>query len=225
LAAAIDISKERRDRLGRWKPNESDEYTRNAKQIIFGVQLEIAQRIKAANGKDVFGEKELVKDLVDYCNQKGLHPDEVAAMEQRLEEEMDLLGGLSTPPGWNRAEELMEAGAAVAVKSGDEEEAEEAGVPALSAGVFVVSQTKAGKDLTLHCVGRCWRVPGVHYCRFVEIDRTEMETVHSEQRVFNRVCSDCYPKGLREETQGNASSASSSASSGSSSDEDVSGAR
>ncbi len=203
LAAAIDISKSRRDRLGRWLPKESDEYTRNTKAIVLAVQKEVAVKIRTAKGVDTFGEVHVLTELATFCESRHMSQSAIDAMLARLAvapPEADLAGGsdagIFTPIPVD-----MDPGSGSDDGFGPVPETDEVfiPVPQLSDGVYVASQCRAGKDLTLHCVGKCWRIPGVHYARYVELDSTEIAQVNSNEKVFNRVCSDCFPKGLKPE--------------------------
>ena len=42
---------------------------------------------------------------------------------------------------------------------------------------------------TLHKGGECHRVPGLHYGRFIEFDEQPADDV------YQRLCSDCFPRG------------------------------
>ena len=58
----------------------------------------------------------------------------------------------------------------------------------LPAGQLIVSVDKAGSSMTLHRLGACWRIPGVHYrkYRIVELDGVEEECC-------DNLCKDCWP--------------------------------
>ena len=65
--------------------------------------------------------------------------------------------------------------------------------PSLPPGQITVSQMKNGKGNTLHQVGRCWRVPGVHYMDFRLLSVSDLTTVPKDLN-YQRVCRDCFPR-------------------------------
>ena len=71
-------------------------------------------------------------------------------------------------------------------------ENEDSNPAGLEVGTFVVSHRACGKARTLHRIGRCWRMPGVHYSKFTVLkDLDSIEDVSLGQ--FERICKDCYP--------------------------------
>ena len=80
----------------------------------------------------------------------------------------------------------------------------------LETGTRVISISAEGKDRTLHSVGKCWRVPGLHFARYAVLGTDEVGE-------FSRLCKDCYPAGI-ESSSNEADSESDSSDSSSSSD-------
>jgi hypothetical protein len=79
---------------------------------------------------------------------------------------------------------------------------------AIETGQFVVSVDKGGVSRTLHKTGRCWRVPGVHYLRFITLDEDE-----EKQGMYSKVCRDCFPRESADASSNSDSSSSDSSSS------------
>jgi len=71
-AAAMNVSKYRRDFLGRWKPEESDVYVRTAKKIVIGVQVEVAVKLRTAGCQDLVAEDTVLEELERFCNSRGM---------------------------------------------------------------------------------------------------------------------------------------------------------
>ena len=58
-------------------------------------------------------------------------------------------------------------------------------------GRFFLSVVGSAKRKTLHKGGECHRIPGVHYRHFVDCG------ADSPQRdSYDRLCKDCFPRGL-----------------------------
>ena len=102
-------------------------------------------------------------------------------------------------------------------EAGDADELNPAG---LDPGTFVVSHTEKGKCRTLHCVGRCFRKPGVHYAHFEVQDAAEtLEAVNID--LYERVCKCCYPPAAAASGSADTSSEESSSGSDSSDSDDL----
>ena len=74
----------------------------------------------------------------------------------------------------------------------------------------MVSLDKSGLLQTLHKTGKCWRVPGVHFVRFRDLDEGE-----EREGKFRRICFDCSPDGKIEVSFEKVSSSSDSSDSSS----------
>ena len=85
-------------------------------------------------------------------------------------------------------------------------------------GQWVVSKEKRGRVRTLHKVGLCWRIPGVHYSSYELVSADEIRDAGPNG--FGKTCKDCF-KGLESKSSKRPAaqaSQNSSSSSGSSSD-------
>jgi len=78
------------------------------------------------------------------------------------------------------------------------------------AGLWIVSQSGTGAHETLHQISKCWRVPGIHYKRYVILDDGELDgpVLVGRDKLYNRVCADCFPKGLEGTAESSESSTS-----------------
>jgi hypothetical protein len=81
---------------------------------------------------------------------------------------------------------------------------EEAAAPLLSKGKLAVSLDITGRYQTIHRIGECWRVPGIHYSRFTVLDESELAGA------YDKVCSECFPRPEDAESSEDESSSSSS---------------
>ena len=209
----MGLSKEDRDYLGRWQAKESDEYNRLSSEIVTQIQGNVARYIRDSRGSLDCWEDRLLKDLGEYCLERGVSDEDIEVMKNRLRENRELDKYRDAPFDERNVDELP-------VNSDSDHEALQARVPGpglLSRDVWVISQTRGGASETLHQVGHCWRVPGVHFVHFHVLDSREEVMTNldkdSGKRMYNRVCRDCFPKGLSagvdSETDSNSSSSES----------------
>ena len=71
----------------------------------------------------------------------------------------------------------------------------------LRAGAWVVSLARGGGTQTLHRVGSCWRVPGLHFSRFEVLEESQVLSADPKfDCPFSKICSDCFPKGIEGNT-------------------------
>jgi hypothetical protein len=189
-AKACGFQKEDRDRLGRWRPSESEEYIRTSKQTVTKIQKEVASTIKGAVGMDRLDEHETLEKLGEWLKEKGCTEDEVKEQLSVLNLWGDL-GNILVPA----------------------DVVEEEPVEMVGKGQLVVSLERGTRPQTLHCVGRCWRQPGIHFARYIILDREEI--LKPDPRVmvpYDRVCRDCYRDGKIVLSEGEEESSSDSSS-------------
>ena len=206
-AACVKISKDRRDYIGRWKPSESDEYVRTSREIVWGIQQEVATAIRNGGLDDVCFEDGVLTELADYCRELGVVEEEILNMGERLVAARGLLPQSAfSRPVLKVSQEVVEApednprgsvAPEVHLELHDQE-------VVLSEGCWAVSCKSSGAAETLHQIGRCWRRPGVHYRRFVILDDGEIQENKNvkDARLYSRICSDCFPRGLQQELDG-----------------------
>ena len=203
-AAALGFGKEDRNNVGRWCPEESDEYVRNAARVIARIQEAVAVKMRSILKADTFHEKDLFKQFTTFCLERGLDHAEIEVMiadlthsgfEGKLDDvESDLEGTVTEIPLLPENFDPMEQIDVTDTKADLED------------GQLVVSLSKAGDAMTLHRLGGCWRIPGIHYRRFEAVAEGELD-----KSVYNTLCKDCWPKkSVVEEDKASSSEHSSS---------------
>ena len=190
----LGVIKEDRDRLGRWKPSESDEYVRSSRDIVLKTQKLVADSIKKDFDVDVVGESSTFDVLSVWLKDNGVSEELSQLQIRRLS--------------------LSSGGEAVSAEVVQDfpSDIEEEPLEQVGNGQLVVSLERGRNPQTLHCVGRCWRVPGLHYKSYMFIDKEEATNPDPRYMVpFDRICKDCYPSGvvMGSETVADGSSSSS----------------
>ena len=218
--AATGELKEDIDRAGRWRPEESAEYVRVSKQIVCRSQSRLADKIRSSKGADVCLENDLIRDLGVYCKAHGAAGEDIEEMIHRIREVRALCTGGEALAGELGAPPLDDCPPAVAgvidlddERSLDDLIADVQEIEEIGEGQFVVSTQENGKLQTLHRTGSCWRIPGLHYARYIVLDEGE-----EREGKFDKLCIDRFPKSknskeLTVETTSESDSSSSSSSS------------
>ena len=191
--------------MGRWRPLESDEYIRNQIGICDKIQKAVALSLKTKDticSSDAFTLEEIERE----CLKRGIEARAVADMCQAIlaastfhdplarsgdAEEVALAQGLVdglVDDGWPRDDR--------SVSSGSHQSEKEAGPAVLSAGSWVVNDSRK----TLHRIGSCWRQPGVHFKRFTILDPCEVADPHATSDLYSRLCCDCFPRPAEADT-------------------------
>jgi hypothetical protein len=209
-AAALSFPKQDRDYLGRWKPMESDEYLRNVSEVVGRIQAAVATKLRTRWSGNELHEDPLRRELKIYSLVRGYEETEVELMLEKIthkgfcsgevvelseDEEAEVFSGsLPFPADFDPA---------APVDLGDSK-------AQLPEGQLVLSLDGGGKSRTLHKVGACWRIPGIHFRRFREV-----QSVEDVEAGCGSLCKDCWPA---EDIEAMNSEASDSASSVDSSD-------
>lgn len=212
-AAALQYTKEERNYLGRWCPSESDEYVRNAEAISCRIQGAVATRMRSKFTTDVFHESPLLRELAQYCIARGYEEEEVELMTTSLlQKGFELPGiGVSGGEGDDVSCENPESFPEDFDPTLDVDLLEtQADFPL---GQLIVSIDKAGTAMTLHRLGACWRIPGVHYRTYMAVEEDG-----NEEGCCNNLCKECWPHKLVSKLAIDMTSESSSSSSSSDSD-------
>lgn len=198
------VSKEDCDLLGRWSAQESTEYFRASKKVILRVQHMIAMNFRSSGTVDVFGERLLLDGFSEFLKSRNVSRLDIREQCMRLEscrkdpkviddanvllyrDHAALLLGIHNPvlPEVQIVPQSPEITSPVSVP-------EEPEPQVLSHGSYVLSLNSKGLSKTLHRVGSCWRMPGLHYVRFEIIEDDEIPTLKSTVHI----CFDCFPKG------------------------------
>ena len=184
-AKTLGVSKEDRDRLGRWRPSESEEYVRTSKTIVLRVHTQLAETVRKSPGVDRVGEHETLENLGKWLTEQGLTAEEVKAQVEKLK-------------FWGKYGTGAVPVPAVGNLDGDgfKSDSDDDAPNKLGEGQLVVSLEKGNRPQTLHCVGKCWRIPGIHYARYIILDKDELVNPNPRFTApYDKICHDCYPDG------------------------------
>jgi hypothetical protein len=149
---------------------------------------------------DRLDEHETLEKLGEWLKEKGCTEDEV-------KEQLSVLNL------WGDLGNILVPGVESDGFAGAAEVVEEEPVEVVGKGQLVVSLERGTRPQTLHCVGRCWRQPGIHFARYIILDREEI--LKPDPRVmvpYDRVCRDCYRDGKIVLSEGEEESSSESSS-------------
>ena len=83
-AAALRFSKEDRNYLGRWAPEQSDEYNRIATDIRTKIQATVAEKLRTPFSNDMFHEESLFDQLDKFARVRGYESQEIGQMLDEL---------------------------------------------------------------------------------------------------------------------------------------------
>jgi hypothetical protein len=223
-ADAVGISPEVKKQMGRWMPSSDQAYERTWRANVLRAQERIASFVRnRMGGKDVFDEAAVFSALASRLEEMGLPP---GAAEVQIDK-LRTFGKGPTPkrvrltpegPVYESEDEeeanVMRADNRVFQKipALDDENESDDGLDDADAGevevreapthgTYVLSVVGRGQTKTLHRIGECHRVPGIHYSRFEVVGDNPPPA--SE---FHRSCRLCFPRGTGagEESSGEA---------------------
>ena len=219
LGAVVGLSRENLQRIGRWAADTSETYVRTTRAIVESSQLAVARALADPSRARSFDDGGVLdafaKHLVVKCGFSDAVAGEAAS---RL---IWPAGGdrPSAPAVGNHTPQLDEKPGvkpgAPPSRGGAPQEAAAADPDTNPAPEgYVVSVTGAAKLRRLHFVGRCWRLPGVHYTNYIAFGLAPPPPA-----AYAAVCRSCWRvEGSKPEVVGTGVAApSSSDSSGSSS--------
>ena len=189
---------------------ESDEYLRNVSEVVGRIQAAVATKLRTRWSGNQLHEDPLRQELKEYSLVRGYEEMEVELMLEKITHRGFCMG------------EVVE------LSEDDEAEVDSGSLPfpadfnldapvdhddakaQLPEGQLVLSLDGGGKSRTLHKVGGCWKIPGIHFRRYREV-----QSVADVEAGCGSLCKDCWPA---EEVEALNSEASDSASSEDSSD-------
>lgn len=225
-AQAARIPEDIHKQMGRGQPSADEAYARAVRVNVLRAQEAIAVFIRDNKDKaDPFDESAVMVKITDRMEAAGYT---VKDQEQQVE----LLLSFAVPgdrvepcrvPRWSPEGEIRlvkdaepEKGAGLAEKgatSVEEETSPEVVQVESERGRYVLCISARTRKLTLHRIGECHRVPGLHYLeyRFLTYDPPKLEEYH-------HACRQCFPRGL--EDPGDSSEALSSGEASSSSEDE-----
>ena len=223
-ADAVGISPEVKKQMGRWMPSSDQAYERTWRANVLRAQERIASFVRnRMGGKDVFDEAAVFSALASRLEEMGLPP---GAAEVQIDKLRTFGKGPTpkrvrlTPEGpVYESEDEEEANVTRAdnrvfqkIPALDDENESDDGLDDADAGevevreapthgTYVLSVVGRGQTKTLHRIGECHRVPGIHYSRFEVVGDNPPPA--SE---FHRSCRLCFPRGTGagEESSGEA---------------------
>ena len=197
-AAAAGVDPETRKRWGRWKPSTDEEYAKTSLTLVFEGQRALAERIRSGmHTKDELEEDEVLVELGLWLSSRGYTEEEVQRQIKRMMmrrgpkwRKSDGLGAKDKSPPrasshlGSPTEEVPELENVLV-----EEMMEDPGEMPVSTGTYVLSVVGRTKRRTLHQVGACYRIPGVHYKEFLVVGDSRPSLEAGE-----RLCTTCFGK-------------------------------
>lgn len=192
----LRFPKEVADVCGRWSPQGSAEYIRTARQTVLDTQREIAASLRRGTRAKCFGETDTLDILNDFMEVREASAEQVWTQRSRFlvvwpparsdDSGDEDLGGSSLPEEEEVATPLgNEEASSSSVRGNVQDDSdEEVEVPA---GTWVISLSGSGKGRTLHKVGACFRIPGIHYALFETFEEEQVQSAS-----FSKMCRDCF---------------------------------
>lgn len=211
-AKAAGIGDDVCKRLGRWTPTVDQSYDRSVRVQILQAQIKIAGFVWENRGcQDPFDENKVLDRVAERMAAMDYQKEKIDEQVMKLKTFYDMgpppkrrrhvEGELEVDEDWEQAgqeEKLrlpeIELGETDEEEiSEDERETEEK--PTLVApGSYVVSTVGRTSRQTLHRVGECHRVPGVHFSKF-EV----MGDDPPDPTMYHHACMICFPRGAVQE--------------------------
>ena len=187
---------------------------RTTRRRIRTIQEKVADRIRQAEGmEDILDEEEIFEKLETYLQKKGVQqPCEGLRFFQKQKR------GQKTSKAPLGEDELMWA--ELMGDEAEENRPREKATPTEvdrtvvkgEPGDYVVSVTEKRGFRRLHQLGRCYRVPGLHYTQWLTLGSGRPTPIE-----YDDFCRNCWPSS-KKQTDGASSDSSSSGSSSSSSE-------
>ena len=207
-AQAARVPEDIRRQMGRWLPSPDEGYERSVGGNVRRAEAIIAGFIKENRGRtDPFDEAAVMAMITERMDSMGYSTEEQDGQVDRL-----LTFGFVTERQEPCKTPVWSAGAGPAKSDGDGEPAEEESVeldedgfdeledmPEIvkaseERGRYVVCISTRARQRTLHKLGECHRVPGLHYQEYelLNYELPKAETYH-------RACKHCFPRGMAEQ--------------------------
>ena len=180
-AALAGVKKAERDYLGRWKPDQSDDYLITARTVVWKIQEKVAKKIKSGSRLD---ESVALGDVKKFLEVKGVGSEAVAGALDKLDASVFLGEQLGSEDCEAEEDEVP---VLVSTDLENAEDSEDEFKPVEDVPYFV-SITKGGRFRRVHKTpkfGGCWRRPGLHIQEFEYVSILEKGSYHA-------VCKDCW---------------------------------
>ena len=206
-AEAARIPEEVRKQMDRWTPIVDQVYERTGRSNVLRAQAKIAQFIKKSiGGADPFDERAVLHVVADKMRGWGY-------LEETVENQLGRLAAFRQGRPWmSKRIRIEEDGTVFEERVSDREfkdddydipekddEAQETSSDEYVAtpkvkelaphGTYVLSVIGRSERKTLHRIGECHRVPGVHYVKYQVVGNDPPEA-----KEFHRSCRVCFPR-------------------------------
>ena len=208
-------------RMGRWTPTIDQSYDRSVRVQILQAQIKIAKFVSDnIGGQDPFDEDKVLERVAEKMVAMGYEGDKIEMQVAKLKSFYEF------GPATKRRKQEVRHPDSWEVKGHDEEEAEEIAAeldcpeaedesitedeqtdlekPTLvTQGSYVISTVGRSHRKTLHRVGECHRVPGIHFNNFEVIGDDP-----PDPDLYHHACMICFPLGAVQEKPGTDGSSS-----------------
>ena len=185
VAASMGEHKDVIDRLGRWQADGSEAYVRTTRKIVMDVQMAAANRIRGA-GLDFLGEEQLLERFLNAAEVR--HWSQPQDREQWLEN-LRWFTGFDPDGEWAvLPKEGKSSSPSITEVASDTEPALVLPIEDKAPHGYVVAIAGSSRRRRLHQVGRCWRVPGLHYKEF-EVFGDTLPAAED----YHLICHQCWP--------------------------------
>jgi hypothetical protein len=211
-AASIGFAADWIDAIAAWRPKGGEVYVRTTRRRIRTIQEKVADRIRQAEGlEDILDEEEIFEKLETYLKKKGVRQpcDELRFFQRQTRGQR----AMTVPVGIDElmwAELMGEEAGESRPQERAPQKAADSTVVAGEPGDYVVSVTEKRGFRRLHQLGRCYRVPGLHYTQWLTLG-----TARPTSAEYDDFCRNCWPSGKQKEGSSSESSSSGSSSSAS----------
>lgn len=209
-ARALGTPEETTDRLGYWAvgAESAEVYIRNYRSLVGRAQGTVAAFMQAAYSTeikddgypDLFGENDVIEELKVYL--KGKIKNNGQAIEECpnlhwpwSRNTASMTTKILLKYGWTKADEdrtepMASGRLVVQPEESSESEAEGKAPSPPDVAAWVVTKASRGKARgCLHVIGRCFRVPCIHYKCWTEAGEG------SDKSLYTKVCKQCFPLG------------------------------
>ena len=199
-------------RMGRWTPTVDQSYDRAVRVQILQAQIKIAGFVSENIGRqDPFDEDKVLERVAEKMEAVGYEKDKIDLQvtklksfyefgpptKRRKQGERPLDPWEEKEPAGEEAEEIaaeLERSDSADESITEEEQMNEEKPRLVTQGSYVVSTVGRSNRKTLHRVGECHRVPGIHFSNFEVIGDNP-----PEPELYHHACMICFPRGAVQE--------------------------
>ena len=179
--AAVGVGKDRRNMIGRWSPDGSDDYVRTYKAAVREMLVRFTATVTAGRSFEAFDEDDAFAQVRDRVMTHVDDPDGVRDMIANLREVamnfsvgMAVDGELASPTEVASLPPLRSVDSAVPIEGADSK--------------YLVVYTRNRNCARLHLVDGCWRSRQMAFADYelIDVDPPPRE-------VYNVICKECWP--------------------------------